>query len=424
MKVLYTAAHAVEGSEEIALGGGAAICRQLSQQWARTRPFDFEVLGPSILGPSAPSGHDLITFGERDYARFCRDFERATTAEILRHDPRDTVVLANDISEGPDFRTLSQSGFAITTIYHVDVVAYVAAMYGRGWVRPETTVRWYEALRHLPLPSMLGLVWAKQGDSVRYSRRLLVPSGEMKQVLERCYPRDARGKVSVLPWGAERPQFEPSAIQAAAAAIRGEYRIADDAIVLLTLSRISPEKNQELLLEALLDWEQQPDFPQRPVVLLLCGGAAYMQGRRYLRRLQNAASRLRRIEVRFPGHVTGLRKQACFALADLYVFPSRHESYGLTLLEAMQAGLPAICLEHSGAVEVMQPELGIVVPRGSARGMRRELRAAIATLALDADRRARIRPAARAYAEARSFPHTANQLAEMLLESGGQSQRR
>lgn len=200
MKVLYTAAHAVEGSEEIALGGGAAICRQLSQQWARTRPFDFEVLGPSILGPGAPSGHDLITFGERDYARFCRDFERAVTAEILRHDPRDTVVLANDISEGPDFRTLSQSGFAITTIYHVDVVAYVAAMYGRGWVRPETTVRWYEALRHLPLPSMLGLVWAKQGDSVRYSRRLLVPSGEMKQVLERCYPRDAGGKVSVLPW--------------------------------------------------------------------------------------------------------------------------------------------------------------------------------------------------------------------------------
>ena len=37
----------------------------------------------------------------------------------------------------------------------------------------------------------------------------------------------------------------------------------------------------------------------------------------------------------FPGYVTGERKRAFFALADLYVFPSRHESYGLTLLEAL-----------------------------------------------------------------------------------------
>lgn len=418
MKVLYTAAHAVERSEEIALGGGAAICRMLSRHWMHTRPFTIEVLGPRILGERAPDGHDLIRFGERAYARFCRDFERATTAEILRHDPRDTVVLANDISEGPDFRALDAAGFPVAAIYHVDVVAYVAAIYCRGWLKPETTVRWYDALERLPLPGILKLVWAKQRDSVRYCDRLIVPSSEMRSVLERCYPSHAPGKVAVLPWGVEEAPFDPLAIAEAALALRREFQISDQALVLLTLSRISPEKNQELLLEALLDWERQPGFPDQPVVLFLCGGAAYMQGRRYLRRLQETARRLRRVQVIFPGHVTGLRKHAFFALADLYAFPSRHESYGLTLLEAMRAGLPAVCLEHNGSAEVMRPELGFVIPRGSRGEMTRGVREAIAALASDAPLRARMGAAARSYAAGRPIARTAESLAQLLIEMG------
>ncbi len=36
--------------------------------------------------------------------------------------------------------------YKIFTIYHVDVVAYVADIYFRGWIRPETTVKWYRRL--------------------------------------------------------------------------------------------------------------------------------------------------------------------------------------------------------------------------------------------------------------------------------------
>lgn len=418
MKVLYTAAHAVERSEEIAIGGGAAICRLLSGHWMRTRPFALEVIGPRILGDRAPDGRDLVGFGERAYAEFCQEFERATTAAILRHDPRDTVVLANDISEGPDFRALHAAGFPAAVIYHVDVVAYVAAMYCRGWLKPETTVRWYDAIERLPLPGILKLVWAKQRDSVRYCGRLIVPSGGMRSVIERCYPSYAPGKVTVLPWGVEPAPFGRATIAEAALALRREFQVSGNALVLLTLSRISPEKNQELLLEALLDWERQPGFPDHPVVLFLCGGAAYMQGNHYLRRLQRIAGRLRRVRVVFAGHVSGLRKHAFFALANLYLFPSKHESYGLTLLEAMAAGLPAICLEHSGSAEVMRPELGIVIPRGSRKAMTRGLREAIAALASDAPRRIRIGESARSYAAARPFAQAAESLAQLLIGMG------
>ena len=47
-----------------------------------------------------------------------------------------------------------------------------------------------------------------------------------------------------------------------------------------------------MLLEALLEWESRADFPTRPLYLFLCGEAAYMQGRRFLKKLQSIASKL------------------------------------------------------------------------------------------------------------------------------------
>ena len=174
-KVIYTAAHGGFSREAVPLGGGAAVFEHLVAEWSRTQRFELQAVTPAILGRSAPSGGELVKFGERAYARFCREFERASTQEILRHDPARTVVLANDISEGPDFAKLGGRGYRIYTIYHVDVVAYVAAIYGRGAIAPETTVRWYPRLRWC-LPEMARLVWEKQEASVRYSRGLIVPS--------------------------------------------------------------------------------------------------------------------------------------------------------------------------------------------------------------------------------------------------------
>ncbi len=349
-RIIYTAAHGGFAAEAVPLGGGAAVFERLVEEWSRTKPFEWKTITPAILGKTAPRGRDLVRFGERAYARFCRDFERAATEEILRHDPADTVVLANDVSEGPDFAALGARGFRVFTVYHVDVVAYVAAIYGRGWVAPETTVRWYRRVRGL-LPDVARLIWEKQEDSVRCSRGLIVPSEGMREILLRCYPECAEKKIHVLPWGNwnsdERGDPEP---------LRREFGIPADARVLLTLSRISPEKGQDLLLQVLETWE-----PEYPVWLFICGDAAFMQGRRFLEKLRAMAAKLKHIRVVFPGYVTGERKRAFFALADLYVFPSRHESYGLTLMEALATGLPAVCLDTSGARSVMRPAFGEVV---------------------------------------------------------------
>jgi glycosyltransferase involved in cell wall biosynthesis len=408
--VLYTAAHGGFGGQAIPLGGGAAIAELLREEWKRTRPFELEMVSPHILGAQAPSGEDLVRFNERQYAEFCVRFREASTREVLRHDPREAAVLVNDISEGPDFARLAEAGFRVVTIYHVDVVAYIAAIYLKGRIAPARLTRMWERLRRLrldgPMPEILKLIFAQQRASLRYSAAVVAPSSGMKEVLLECDRQTPPERIHVLNWGAP-----PGGGPGDAEALRREYGVEEGARVLLCLSRISPEKGQDVLLEALLDWEREGGPGGGPVWLFICGAPAFMQGERHMARLRALAAKLKRIRVVFPGYVSGARKRAFLSLADVYVFPSRHESYGLTLMEALEAGLPAVCLEQQGSREIVRPEFGVLIPAGEAReGMKREL----ARLLAEPGRRAAMGRAAREYALSAPFAVAAARLAELV----------
>jgi len=463
--VLYTAAHGGFSGQAVPLGGGAAIANLLTGEWSRSKPFDLKLLGPAILGPSAPSARDIVSFNERQYASFCNRFRDASTREVLKYDPARTAVLVNDISEGPDFERIARAGFRIVTIYHVDVVAYIASIYLRGWIRPESLTRWWERLRSSVLgrisPPILRLIFEQQRASLLWSERVVVPSAGMKSIMLRCYPDTPPDRIEVLPWGcpplppersrdregtvdipgvqslaAQSPavpegSFKPSptsephraatsavappldACDTGVAALRAEFGIQPDAHVLLCLSRISPEKGHDFVLKTLLEWEGSPSFPARPVWLVICGEPAFMNGRRYARRLRVLAARLKRVRVVFPGYVSGARKRAFFGLAGVYLFPSSHESYGLTLMEALSAGLPAISRDHAGARQILSPEFGVIVP-GSGRSARLHFRHALERLLGDDLLCASMAQAAAEWANARPFCESANRLAILL----------
>jgi len=417
LKVLYLAAHGGFAGQNVPLGGGAAIADALTAEWSRTQPFDLELVTPAILGASAPSARQLVSFRESEYAAFCDSFRQAATREALRHDPASTAILVNDISEGPDFERLARSGFRIFTVYHVDVVAYIASIYLRGSLLPESLTRFWERLRGGPIgtlaPSILRLIFEQQRASLLWSERVVVPSADMKSILLRCYPATPPERIEVLPWGCPARAPTDAESERQAAALRAGYGLSPDARVLLCLSRISPEKGQDFLLETLLDWERSPSFPRHPVWLFICGEAAFMHGRRYERRLHALAARLQRVRVVFPGYVTGALKQAFFRIAHVYLFPSRHESYGLTLVEALGAGLPAICRDHAGARQILQPEFGIRV-EGSGSRARAAFREALEGLLADEPMRARMGAAAREWALQRPFAASAATLSAWL----------
>ncbi|MEO6759249.1 MAG: glycosyltransferase family 4 protein, partial [Saprospiraceae bacterium] len=346
MKVLYTAAHGGFAAEHAPLGGGAAIFEMLSAEWAKSKPFELE-----FFTPQSNNGHDITNFDTGSYARFSRQFEAASTEAIRRHDPDTTVILVNDIAEGPNFKAIQD--YKIATIWHVDVVAYIAAIYCRQFVAPETLVKLHRRLGNA-YPDVLKLIFQKQSDCVQYSAAHIVPSVTMKEIILRCFPDTPPEKIHVLPWGA--PPTLPRIDKQTA---RQQLGIPSDALVLVTLSRLSPEKNQQLMLDALAIWERQPNYPK--IYAIICGSAAYMHGKKHESLLRAKAAKLTKTKVVFPGHVHGAQKQRYFSAADLYIFPSSHESYGLTLMEAFQYGLPALTLDNAA----MLPAFGAIATQAT-----------------------------------------------------------
>ena len=395
----------------------------LVRHWAQTQPFELLVLGTGPLPPHPQvpyhrlpvAEEDLLTnFSVRRYARMSREFEHGVTRFLARlakeRDPRDVVVLHNDIVEAGDFAALARLGFRQATIFHVDVVDYTAQIYLRGILSAPTLARLWRGLAHTPLtrlaPDVLKLIFDKQERCARFCDRLIVPSSGMAEVLRASYPWRTAEDVVVVPWGALADP-EPPGVAEAVEELRRRYDPAGRP-VLLTLSRISPEKGQDLLLRALQIWDRRE---RRELLLFICGEAAFMHGRPYLQRLRRLAAKLRRTEVVFPGHVGGVQKHAFFRLADLYVFPSRHESYGLTLMEAMAAGLPVLTTNHRSARDLVRPEFGLVVaPRPQ------DLYRGLARLLSQPEELGILGQKARRFAQAHPFGQAAERLAQVLRE--------
>ncbi|ROR73182.1 glycosyltransferase family 4 protein [Bogoriella caseilytica] len=84
--------------------------------------------------------------------------------------------------------------------------------------------------------------------------------------------------------------------------------------------------------------------------------------------------------VRLTGALTGEPLEVQWCAADLLVLPSRHETYGLVVLEALAHGIPAVVTD-TGAAEALavggpgRPLPGVVVPVGDASALADRLRA-------------------------------------------------
>ena len=132
--------------------------------------------------------------------------------------------------------------------------------------------------------------------------------------------------------------------------------------MLLTLSRLSPEKAQHRLLQAVQYAEKSGRIPH-DLTVVIAGAPAFMEGEKHARRLKKIAKTLK-TRVVFPGHVGGIEKAAWYQLATLFVVNSLHESYGLTTLEAMQQGCPVVAVRSFGTADTVGPKVGRLVPPG------------------------------------------------------------
>jgi glycosyltransferase involved in cell wall biosynthesis len=66
--------------------------------------------------------------------------------------------------------------------------------------------------------------------------------------------------------------------------------------------------------------------------------------------------------VLFASDVSDVEKLRFYSEADLFVFPSRQEGFGLVLCESMAAGVPVLAFNTSAMPEIVKPSSGFLVP--------------------------------------------------------------
>ncbi len=350
------------------VGGGVAVLEALVPYLIES-DFDVTLLTPgreesldgirqtlpvATLADADPAR--ILELDARGYARFALEWKSALSRYFADIDPQDTVVLANDTSEGPPFEQLHRNGFRQMALLHVVVSEFVA----RRYISQPTGIpirgrhlsalwRWTERQGWTQrAPDIARLIWSTEGELARYVDAPIAPSAPVARSLADCYPDSGVAqRTEIVPWGVIG-EADPALRELRRETLRAVGADANR-FTLLTLSRISPEKRIELAIDALRVIERQSPSTAERLQLIVAGSPAYMGGATYKRRLQRRAESLRRSEVRFPGYVSGELKWRLFAAADAFLSPSFYEAYGLTIAQSLASGTPVIAAPHAGA---------------------------------------------------------------------------
>ena len=170
--------------------------------------------------------------------------------------------------------------------------------------------------------------------------------GEAKDVSQLAF----QTPVVNIPLGVNEPRLVPEARQR----LRGQFKIADERPVILFLGRLHPKKRPDLLLHSLARLLKSGNSPH----LLLAGSGE----KAYLQYLEQLVSRLKLNDyVSFAGFVVGEGKALLLQGSDLFVLPSYSENFGISVAEAMAAGLPVIVTpEVQIAPEIAKEKAGLV----------------------------------------------------------------
>jgi glycosyltransferase involved in cell wall biosynthesis len=176
--------------------------------------------------------------------------------------------------------------------------------------------------------------------SARVADAVIVPSEAVKGDVMRILGLPPE-RLFVIPEAAA-PAFHPQDA-VAIEAVRRRYGL--EGPFLLSVGSLEPGKNRERLLQAFARLRAQG----LKHTLVVAGQRAW--------RYEGEAPLARRLgladSVRFLGHVPQADLPALYSAADVFVFPSLYEGFGLPALEALACGTPVVASNVSALPEVV-----------------------------------------------------------------------
>ncbi len=188
-----------------------------------------------------------------------------------------------------------------------------------------------EYLQHYGLGMLEGLLWELLKAGHNQARINLCTSTAMMDALS------SHGIERVALWqrGVDTEMFQP---HLASREMRSRLSQGHpDAPLLLYVGRLSAEKEIEQIKPVL------ESIPQARLALV--GDGPHRQ---------NLEKHFAGTPTHFVGYLQGLELGSAFASADAFVFPSRTETLGLVLLEAMAAGCPVVAARSGGIPDIVE----------------------------------------------------------------------
>lgn len=159
---------------------------------------------------------------------------------------------------------------------------------------------------------------------------MIAPTGKVRTLLQGY---GVRTPAFVVPSGIDLRRFQRPPVPGCRASLLAALDIPRENLVLVSVGRLAAEKNLDELLRF------RAAMGDQAVTLLLVGDGPY---RAQLER-EAADLGLRAPQVVFAGMVPPQQVAEWYQLGDLFVSASSSETQGLTYVEALAAGVPALC---------------------------------------------------------------------------------
>lgn len=177
-------------------------------------------------------------------------------------------------------------------------------------------------------------------ESVQRAQQIIAISEQTREELHTYWSVDP-ARIQVI-HNALRPSLRPDCIAPGDVALMHQ-RYGER--YLLHIGRIMPRKNVRLLIAAFqLLAARFPDL-----CLVLAGGTGYDSEEE----LQQIAASPYCARIHLAGWVPEEQVGALYRGAEMLVFPSKHEGFGLPMLEAMACGIPVVASTEAASMEIV-----------------------------------------------------------------------
>jgi glycosyltransferase involved in cell wall biosynthesis len=150
-------------------------------------------------------------------------------------------------------------------------------------------------------------------------------------------------KVIVIPNGIDTDRFTPDKNKREL--VRKEFGIDEHKIVIGMIARFSPGKGHEEFLTAAAELNKKYDN----IIYIIVGEAS--RGEKYYEEKIKAMSGTLGLEnIIFTGYRSDT--ETLLNGMDIFAFPSHAEAFGIALVEAMAVGIPAVCSNSDGVLDI------------------------------------------------------------------------